>query len=345
MIKNVLIASQCANLPCSFLKRLTRLKVTIGLRWGVGLLGIACWISSSCELSHVIFLHYSFSATCFTSKCIRDMSSAPSDPPPTTTSLVTDISALSSVISDDYGDLPADTSALSSIISSVTEVPADISALSHNYSSVNVTPIIISSVVTQEGPAVTGTTGGSAPITTTRVVILVNTIDSQPSKCSSRWIMYVSAGSTIITSGNYDGTVLKSETLAPSYWRSCYPNTPETPLYSPALCIGSSSINMIQSTVKGTGPSASTVWTGICCPRCVIDQRDRSVYKQTDNVKVACHGLTNVRERLPPLSPHSHRWRLILAVTSRQQHGTRLSPGLRIVLRHCLRQAGYSLNQ
>jgi hypothetical protein len=239
MIKNVLIASQCANLPCSFLKTLTRLKVTIGLRWGLGLLGIACWISSSCELSHVIFLHYSFSATCFTSKCIRDMSSAPSDPPPTTTSLVTDISALSSVISDDYGDLPADTSALSSIISSVTEVPADISALSHNYSSVNVTPIIISSVVTQEGPAVTGTTGGSAPITTTRVVILVNTIDSQPSKCSSRWIMYVSAGSTIITSGNYDGTVLKSETLAPSYWRSCYPNTPETPLYSPALCIGS----------------------------------------------------------------------------------------------------------
>jgi hypothetical protein len=302
----------------------------IGLGWGLGLLGSACWLSSSlvillgCELSHVVFLHYFFSTTCFTSKCVQDMSSAPSDPPPTTTSLDTDISALSSVYSGGYGDLPADTralssfitsdteitadiSALSSGISSVTEVPADISALSSGYSSANVTPIVISSVVTQKGPAVTGTTGGSASITTTKVVILVNTIDSQPSECSSRWIMYVSAGSTIITSGNYDGTVLKSETLAPNYWRFCYPNTPETPIYSPALCIGSSSITMIQSTVEGTGPSASTVWTGICCPRCAMDQRDRSVHKQTDNVKVACHGLTNVRERLPPLSPHSRR--------------------------------------
>ncbi|KAJ8107250.1 hypothetical protein OPT61_g8996 [Boeremia exigua] len=66
-----------------------------------------------------------------------------------------------------------------------------------------------------------------------------------------------------ITSGNYGGTILDTEVLAPSYWQTCYPNSPKTPLYSPAICTGRSSVEMIQSDINSMG---STVWSGICCP-------------------------------------------------------------------------------
>jgi hypothetical protein len=125
------------------------------------------------------------------------------------------------------------------------------------------TPIIVTSVVTREGP----TSGSVGPALTTEVVAI--TIDAQPSECSSRWALAFSAASTIITSGKYPGTVF-NDTLASGYWRTCYPNAPEgteIPIYSPAMCTGGRSVTNIISAVDNAGPTPTTVWSAVCCPR------------------------------------------------------------------------------
>ena len=94
----------------------------------------------------------------------------------------------------------------------------------------------------------------------------VYTIDSLPSECSSRWVLYTYSSDTpIITSGNYEETVMGT-TLAPGYWRSCYPDAPVTPNYSPAMCTGRYSlINPTHTIVQG--PMQTTQWTATCCPK------------------------------------------------------------------------------
>jgi hypothetical protein len=81
--------------------------------------------------------------------------------------------------------------ALTLMQTSATDVPATTEVAT---SVVTITPIIVTSVITREGPS----SGAAATIE-----IVAITIDAQPSECSSRWALAFSAGSTIITSGNY----------------------------------------------------------------------------------------------------------------------------------------------
>lgn len=135
--------------------------------------------------------------------------------------------------------------ALTPIQTSTTEVPS--------------TVIIVTSIVTVT-PSVTRIGG---------LPTFAITIDAQPSECSSRWALAYSAGSTILTSGNYPGTVF-NDTVAPGYWRTCYPNAPtgtETPVYSPAMCTGQRSVTNVISAVDSAGSTPTTVWSALCCPR------------------------------------------------------------------------------
>jgi hypothetical protein len=93
----------------------------------------------------------------------------------------------------------------------------------------------------------------------------VYTINLLPSECSSRWALYTYSSDTpIITSGNYEDTIWGT-TLAPGYWRSCYPDAPATPNYSPAMCIGQYTLISPVHTIVQT-PTQTTEWTAICCP-------------------------------------------------------------------------------
>lgn len=90
-------------------------------------------------------------------------------------------------------------------------------------------------------------------------------IDELPAKCSSRWLLYkAESDTTILTSGNYANTV-NNLSLAPAYWRECYPDAPFTPAYSPALCMGQSTLFNVMSSIV-PGPTPTTSWSALCCP-------------------------------------------------------------------------------
>ena len=92
--------------------------------------------------------------------------------------------------------------------------------------------------------------------------LAVYTIDSLPSECSSRWLLYTySSEVPIITSGNYADTVLSSS-LPSGYWRSCYPDAPAIPNYSPAICTGQ--YRLISP--RATEIAHPTLFSALCCP-------------------------------------------------------------------------------
>lgn len=131
-------------------------------------------------------------------------------------------------------------------------------------------PLIITSIVTTEvatsvvilTPSATRSGETPTPIAVTSVF----TLDSLPLSCSSRWVAYISSGSTIITSGNYAGT-LATGSVSSDHWQSCYPNAPRNPLHSPGMCTGQTSVNTMKSAIEDTGSTAATIWSEICCPR------------------------------------------------------------------------------
>jgi hypothetical protein len=97
----------------------------------------------------------------------------------------------------------------------------------------------------------------------------VYTLNLLPTECSSRWVLYTFSSDTpIITSGNYEDTVLGT-TIAPGYWRSCYPDAPATPNYSPAMCTGQYSLISPTHTIVRS-PMQTTTWRATCCPTYVI---------------------------------------------------------------------------
>ncbi|KAF3006077.1 hypothetical protein E8E13_011029 [Curvularia kusanoi] len=152
---------------------------------------------------------------------------------------------------------PATSVVTASRISSTTEVATSIVTVTTSASRAGEisTEIIITPIVTREEPAATGiaTSGG------------IFILDSLPVSCSSRWVLYISSGSTVITSGNYAGT-MPTGSVSSGYWQDCYPSAPKDPQYSPAICTGQTSVITIKSSVEGTGSTAATVWSGICCP-------------------------------------------------------------------------------
>jgi hypothetical protein len=155
---------------------------------------------------------------------------------------------------------------------SVTEIPTDVIVITPT-SRPGATPsvVVITLSVTEIPTDVIVITPTSRPGATPSVVVITLSA-GQPSltslytprpECASRWLLINST----ITSGYNPATALAGGIDA-NYWRTCYPGSRGTPVYSPGMCfVGHTMMNSLQALLqRNSDRKPETQWQALCCP-------------------------------------------------------------------------------